>query len=268
MLSTTTTLSTHPLLPDSFKKLVSSQAPGKNLAVCMMNIPPQLNGEESEIATAWLTADETIQLSHYSFEKRRNEWLAGRICAKQATINLLGTTAGNGSLTGSDFAISAGQSGRPYISIAGTTEPFETIDISISHSHGLAAGLAGYGLCGLDIQQLTTTLFKVKHRFCADMESAILDTIPADELSQLGLLWVAKEAVRKCLSGFRIVGFRELKLKEVTERQGGYFLDFDPELTGLKTGDSQPVTVIAHTDQSFAIAICTLDKEKFYAGTA
>ena len=80
-----------------------------------------------------------------------------------------------------------------------------------------------------------------------------------DELVQLGLLWVAKEAVRKCLSETRIVGFRELKLTLAAEDHGYYLLQFQPNLEGIIITPANPLSVIAHHDDSYAIAVCTID---------
>lgn len=259
MLSSSTDNPVHPLLPISLKKLISSRAPEEKLAVSMITIPPGLNGSEKEVAELWLTDEEQTQLGHYTFTKRKHEWLSGRICAKQATIDLLKTNNLSQTVSARDFSIISNPSGRPFLNLKSLPFRSSDIDISISHSHDMAVGLAGHGRCGIDIQLLGETLFKVKHRFCADVEIAILDQLAADELVQLGLLWVAKEAVRKCLSETRIVGFRELKLTLAAEDHGYYLLQFQPNLEGIIITPANPLSVIAHHDDSYAIAICTIN---------
>jgi 4'-phosphopantetheinyl transferase EntD len=251
----------HPLLPVGLKKLISSRAPGEKLAASVLTIPQGLNGAEKEIADLWLTDEERTQLGHYTFAKRKEEWLSGRICAKQATIDLLKANGHSESFCARDFSISSNPSGRPFLNM--DRLPFNSagIDISISHSHDMAVGLAGHCRCGIDIQLLSETLFKVKHRFCADVETAILDQITADELVQLGLLWVAKEAVRKCFSETRVVGFRELKLSYAAENHGYYLLQFQTDLAGISLSSDTPLSVITHHDDSYAIAVCTAEKE-------
>ena len=252
----------HPLLPASLKKLLCSRAPGGTLAVSMLTIPQAINGTARELAELWLSDEEQAQLGHYTFDKRKYEWLSGRICAKQAIIDLLGGNGHAGPLSARDFSIMSGQSGRPFLNLKEITGTPADIDISISHSHDMAVGLAGHGRCGIDIQLLNETLFKVKHRFSADDEAAVLDQLSADELVQLGLLWVAKEAVRKCLSKTRIVGFRELKLTRATEDHGYYRLQFQPELEGISLSAADPLSVIAHHDNSYALAVCTAAQER------
>jgi phosphopantetheinyl transferase len=261
MLSLSTDNPVHPLLPINLKKLLSSRAPGEKLAVSMTTIPQGLNGAEKEVAELWLTDEEQTQLGHYTFAKRKGEWLSGRICAKQATIDLLKTNGHSEPLTARDFSIISNPSGRPFLNMKRLPFNSVDIDISISHSHDMAVGIAGHGRCGIDIQLLSETLFKVKHRFCADVETVILDQFTADELVQLGLLWVAKEAVRKCFSETRIVGFRELKLVHADEVHGYYVLQFQPDLEGISFSSDNPLSVITHHDDSYAIAVCTVEKE-------
>jgi len=268
MLSPASETPIHPLLPDSLLQLSSSRAPKEKLGLAMIAIPTELNGREREEAELWLTGEELSQLDHYTFTKRKGEWLSGRICAKQATINLLKNYGTLKIPHARDFSIAASQSGRPFLNLDRLPVNDKTIDISISHSHNMAVGLAGHGRCGIDIQYLSETLFKVRHRFCADIEAVILDQIAADELTQLGLLWVAKEAIRKCLSKTRIVGFRELTLAGVAVDQGHYILQFHPKLDGFSFPQSNPLPVITHHDDSFAISVCTAEEENNHAGTS
>lgn len=261
MLSLSPDNQVHPLLPISLKKLISSRAPGEKLAASMLTIPQGLNGAETEVAEFWLTDEERTQLGHYTFAKRKEEWLSGRICAKQATIELLKSNGHSEPFCARDFSIISNSSGRPFLNMKSLPFNSADIDISISHSDNMAVGLAGHGRCGIDVQVLSETLFKVKHRFCADVETAILDQISADERVQLGLLWVAKEAVRKCFSETRIVGFRELKLAHATEDHGYYLLQFQTGLEGISLSSDNPLSVIAHHDDSYAIAVCTAEKE-------
>ncbi len=261
MLSLPLDIPTHPLLPAGLKELLSARAPQEQLGVSLITIPQALNGEEHELAHLWLSEEEQAQLIHYTFAKRKYEWLSGRICAKLATLELLGHNGSGEALTPRDFSIISSQSGRPSLDLTGPAKSTTDIDISISHSQDMAVGLAGHGRCGIDIQQLNDTLFRVKHRFCADEEFATLDQLPVEELVQLGLLWVAKEAIRKCLSGTRIVGFRELKLNRVREYHGFHLLQFQSELEGITLAGAEPISVVAHHDDSYALAVCTAAKE-------
>ncbi|NNK94311.1 MAG: 4'-phosphopantetheinyl transferase superfamily protein [Desulfobacterales bacterium] len=257
--------SNSPLLPENLKLLISSCLSAKRHSVTLIDTPSTHNGSETAAASNWLSTEERLQFERYSFEKRRLEWLSGRICAKQAVLQLLEEQDSSKTFRPEDIVIRNSPSGRPFVQTSSLPVSFEDIDISISHSHGKAAGLAGHGYCGIDIQYLNGALFKVRDRYCSDIEMAILNDVSADELVQLGLLWVAKEAIRKCLSVIKIAGFLEMRLDQVSEEQEFHVLHFQPDLSFARTG---PLSVLTHFDGSYAIAFCTISRETLDARTA
>jgi len=265
MLSPLIDQSNSPLLPENLKQLISSDISAKRHSVTLIDTPPLHNGSETAVVSCWLSTEERMQFERYSFEKRRLEWLSGRICAKQAILQLLEEQESSRTFQPEDIIIHNSASGRPFVHTSNLPKSFKDIDISISHSHGKAAGLAGHGYCGIDIQYLNGALFKVRDRYCTDIELAILNDVSADELVQLGLLWVAKEAIRKCLSVVKIAGFLEVKLDQVSEEQEFPVLHFQPDISFARTG---PLSVLTHFDGSYAIAFCTISRETFDARTA
>jgi len=265
MLSPVIDQSNSTLLPENLKLLIRSFISAKRHFVTLLDTPPLRNGSESAAASRWLTTEEHLQFERYSFEKRRIEWLSGRICAKQAVLQLLKEQDSSKTFGPEDIVIINSPSGRPFVKTSNLPISFQDIDISISHSHGKAAGLAGHGYCGIDIQYLNGALFKVRDRYCTDTEMAILNDVSADELVQLGLLWVAKEAIRKCFSVNKILGFLEMKLDKVSEEQTFPVLHFQPNTSFSSTG---PLSVLTHFDGSYAIAFCTISREKLDARTA
>jgi 4'-phosphopantetheinyl transferase EntD len=99
--------------------------------------------------------------------------------------------------------------------------------ISISHSHGLALGLAAECPCGVDIQEVTGTLEKVKGRFVTPAEKNLLYACcPSSEKKGrgLGLIWSAKEAIKKASPLHPLPGFLELSLQKA-EKKDGYQLE-------------------------------------------
>jgi len=244
------------LLPDTLRLLLTSRAPGNNLATVLADTPEGSDQQLAQLGTVWLTDQERDHLDRFSFAKRRREWLFGRICAKQAVLNLLSSQQ-TGPLGPLDIPIYNGPKGRP--SVHPTTLPPETgtLDISISHSHGKAIGIAGYGLCGVDIQHLSDTLFRVKSRFCDEFEGALLETIMESDLVQLGLLWVGKEAIRKCFSDIALLGFLEIHLERITVDQGHRLLHFR---LGGPLSRIGTVSATAHAHGAYALAVCTVDR--------
>ena len=265
MVFTKTSEQTHQLFPESLKRVVLSRAPENRIGISLLPIPQELNGSEHEIANQWLTRDEQKQMDKYTFAKRKLEWLSGRICAKTAALDLLSKHDEQTLPSASEFSIQSSPSGRPYLDPATFSLVLPGVDISISHSHTIAIGLAGYGRCGIDIQYVNDTLFKVKHRFCSDLESVLLDQLPAEELTQLGLLWVAKEAVRKSFSETRIVGFTELVLARADLEEGHYLLHFQPDIEGISFPGRDLLPVICHYSNSYALAISLQSKKNNHA---
>jgi phosphopantetheinyl transferase len=243
-----------PLMPDDLHHFLCQRAPGRALGLVLVDQHRVLNGSHSQLVDAWLTSDEKLQLERYTFEKRRNEWFLGRICAKQSTIELL-ARLGIKSLQPLEITIAVGTSGRPYLKLPELKGLERIPDISISHSHGKVIGLAGNCHCGIDIQLLTDTLFKVRDRFCSGPEMALLTDTSEDELVQLGMLWVAKEAIRKSLEHTRPAGFLTMRLNEIRRTQGYWLLDFH-----LDDYDGGPgvFSTVVHINDRYCLGVCTI----------
>lgn len=163
---------------------------------------------QPDVVRHYLSAAELEQWSGFHLEKRRAEWLGGRIAAKWAATELLNEAE----MDWPSLVIQSEEDGRPYLA-AGfrPVVPF----ISISHSGHLAAALAANLPCGLDIQQLSEKIHTVKKRFATPEEEAILTAaLPQSvtETERLTLLWAAKEAMRKMVRISPLLGLLEIRL--------------------------------------------------------
>jgi 4'-phosphopantetheinyl transferase len=164
--------------------------------------------QRGEAAALWLAPEELKLHRRFAAGKRASEWLAGRLAAKMALVRLLG-------LPLSEFrkkiAVLAQNDGKPLVSL-----PFShsrPVEISISHSGNMAAALAAFCPCGLDVQQLSAAAVRVRDRFSSPAEYEILSRLlPLTDLECLTLLWSAKEALRKMAPCQPLAGFRELQL--------------------------------------------------------
>jgi holo-[acyl-carrier protein] synthase len=86
-------------------------------------------------------------------EQRRNEYLAGRFCAKEAVAKALGRGLGQG-LVWHDIEVVGDANGAPVVTVRGgalavaTRERIERIQVSLSHQGGLvvcvAVAIPGY----------------------------------------------------------------------------------------------------------------------------
>lgn len=164
--------------------------------------------------TALLSPAETRLFASFTYPKRRLEWLGGRLAAKHGLSRLLAS-----SLTYyRDYSLVPNAHGRPHLDPPSNQEHAPAI--SISHSRGYAAALVitTAGGCGIDIQQKTGQLVKVQERFTSREELAILDRIP-DPITRLGMIWTAKEAVKKYLLSDHPAFFGTIRLTEITSTE-------------------------------------------------
>jgi len=174
------------------------------------------NSVETKTAANYLSSREQEYLGRFASDKRKKEWLGGRFAAKYAAARVL--LQSNNPLDWSNLTVIADEKGRPFL-VADTKEAVLP-DISISHSGGLAAAMAvSKGLCGIDIQQITARVDKVRERFCSPGDERILGSFFnasfAEPTPVLTKLWAAKEALRKVANSSPLPGFMELELHEI-----------------------------------------------------
>ncbi len=170
-----------------------------------------------EAASEYLNADELGKWAGLSMNKRRAEWLGGRLAAKGAAAGLLPEAA----VAWQALVIRNEDDGRPYVATeVHTVAPF----ISISHSGPMAAALAANLPCGLAIQESSAKIQRVKERFTSFEEEDILNgSLPHHsftETERLTMLWAAKEAVRKMVRITPLLGFMEIRLLAGHSGQG------------------------------------------------
>nr|WP_320010695.1 4'-phosphopantetheinyl transferase superfamily protein [uncultured Desulfobulbus sp.] len=138
-----------------------------------------------------LSVQEKEIFKGFSYKKRRIEWLGGRLAAKKALCQ--------SPLSGvhwNEISILPQEHGQPGVYYSGQQDLAE--QVSISHSVDFAVALANAsGTCGVDIQQFSDRLMRVQERFASGEELSLLQD-ETDDVRRLGLLWAAKEAMKKC----------------------------------------------------------------------
>jgi 4'-phosphopantetheinyl transferase EntD len=171
-------------------------------------------GANRHFLTTLLSPAEARLFAGFKYPKRRLEWLGGRLAAKHCLCALDAA----GQMTSAfyrDYALLPDAHGRPALDapgVRGTAIPA----ISISHSRGYAAALVtATRTCGIDIQRITEQLANVQERFAAADELALLHQVPAP-LTRLGMIWTAKEAVKKGLLSDQSTFFGTIRLTEVS----------------------------------------------------
>lgn len=132
--------------------------------------------------------------------RRRIEWLAGRYL-----LHLLSGREERGACLKDEF-------GKPHLE----NSPYQ---ISISHSHGLAAVIAAPEAVGIDIQFLVPKIERIAYKFMRPEETACLH--PDYRIEHLHVFWGAKESLYKAY-GRRMLDFREhLGLQPFTYQPAG-----------------------------------------------
>jgi phosphopantetheinyl transferase len=218
------------------------------------------NGAEKTLCQEWLHRIEEEKLQTLHYEKRHLEWLGGRICAKDASLQYLHTNQSEAAaIRAPQLQIIRSASGRPFLDPSSLPEGLNMPHISISHSRGYALAVAASTRCGIDIQAESETLVRVKDRFCSRAEEELLENRLKQlrPSARLTLLWAAKEAIKKAGISERMPGFLDLVLTHIQS---------SPETGGhahwafiLYSQESHQVTVWLH--QGYGIALCVIPSQ-------
>lgn len=134
-----------------------------------------------------LSEQEQAELAAIKSAKRRLEWWSGRYL-----VHHMSGRAQRGACYKNEY-------GKPYLDAS----PF---DISISHSHGIAAVVAAPVSVGVDVQRIVDKIERLAHKYMRPEESASIEAV--NRLEQLHVYWCAKEALYKAY-GLRELDFRE-----------------------------------------------------------
>jgi phosphopantetheinyl transferase len=190
------------------------------------------NGQEKALCREWLHREEQEKLETLHYEKRHLEWLGGRICAKQATLQYLhdmnpvsakkNSTLSRRTLQATTLRapllqIMTTASGRPFLDSNIPANELDLPSISISHSRKYALAVAASTACGIDIQITSDALVRVQDRFCSQKEEELLgrSLMQLQLPDHLTLLWAAKEAVKKGAQLENMPGFLDLSLTHI-----------------------------------------------------
>ena len=217
-------------------------------------------------APTLLHANEIVRARNYRLNKRRAEFLTGRIATKMALKNFWASEGLGLPAHLCHIEIINDADGRPIV-CPDCLKDVPAPEISITHGGEYAASLVAASPCGIDVQQQRDNLLKVREKYCSLTELQVLAELLPDmaPLSRLLLLWTAKEAAKKALSYRQMPGFLELELMPSAQS-----LSKCHSFTlALRVRDNARlphfVTVLATTFADYGLAICILRKEQFYA---
>lgn len=129
-------------------------------------------------------------------EKRKREWLAGRIAAKDA-IRAFAAKKGI-KLCPGDIEISYNAAGQPVVSII--SQPSLEIKVSIAHAEGSGIAIAGTSSCGIDLEPARNRGEDfIDMAFTKKEKSLFADKPEGEKWELITRLWCAKEAASKVI---------------------------------------------------------------------
>lgn len=150
---------------------------------------------ERERAIGSLSPRERAIFAALRLEKRRRDWLAGRVAAKRAAQRLLG-----GPLAAVEIlAEAAGErSGAPRLHLEGVLQ--EHLHVSLSHAGDLAAATVSERPVGLDVEEITARSASFEAIAFSPAERLALGELSGQARAEaVTLRWCAKEAHAKWL---------------------------------------------------------------------
>jgi len=127
--------------------------------------------------------------------RRRRQWLAGRVAAKDAVLNWLRRQPGAGEIFPQELTIGNDPNGMPTVLPHHSKNVPAGLCISISHKDQIAAAAVAAGPLGIDIERIEARTPEFANLAFTAAERALLGA--EDEAAGLTRLWVAKEAAAK-----------------------------------------------------------------------
>jgi len=151
----------------------------------------------------WLSPEESDQLQNLRFEKRRSEWMMGRMTAKTLLTNCLDAYRG---VALPRITIANRADGSPYVLLDGQRQ---SLSISLSHRQGMAVAAVCQDVTirpGIDLEWIEERDASFYEDYFTREENRLLGVFPGGERAQWGtLIWSAKESGLKALGqGLRV----------------------------------------------------------------
>lgn len=167
------------------------------------------------ISRRYLTESERVVYEGLS-PRRRRQWLAGRVAAKDAVLAWLRPRLG-GEVYPQEVCIVNDEQGAPQVVPHITGSVPAGLHVSITHKDGLAAAIVGTEPVGIDIERIETRDERfLALAFTSAERELLVATDEAPALAQTRA-WVAKEAMAK-VTGLGLGG--QLRALNIIARDG------------------------------------------------
>ncbi len=218
---------------------------------------------------AILTESERQSWERLKSDRRRGEWLAARVAAKELVSRHIRDFTGYRPALG-DVVISKDEHGAPYVELRGDaaeySEGFDAPSLTLTHANGVAiAGLAAPGpsaRIGTDLEAIEDRDASFAENYFSAHERSLTlpgpDDEPADDSTTWTALWSIKEAVSKALGLGLKLSLAEIKIDGLREVPDGRVVA-DVQLDGAAASafdhlGGTDLEVWAETDGTFALA--------------
>ncbi len=180
--------------------------------------PEQIKTLRQPRSLSWLTPGECQQFCLFGSQKRKADWLAGRLAAKQLLQEYLSKTQ-KISPELNQIEIYNENSGAVSLRVASTIVDLSDLNISIAHSqgHGVCAlaHTRQQGWVGVDLQEIRPIAPNMQKRFLNEKELVhFRDLSVNDSIENLILYWALKEAAFKSLRNTHFLKDFNVALKE------------------------------------------------------
>jgi phosphopantetheine--protein transferase-like protein len=192
-------------------------------------------------------------------ERRRRQWLQGRIAAKDA-VRLLLKHRYQVETCYADIEISSNEYGQPLGSGELLAKLGCRFRLSISHSGKVAVALAGecpdYDGVGIDVERVNESHEGLEEGGFGSGERSLLETFGASERKEWFLrLWCAKEAVAKALGRGIMGNPHNLVIQDVDVETGTVNLNIDGQLAReLRNYANTSLTAYTGCDETVVFA--------------
>jgi malonyl CoA-acyl carrier protein transacylase/phosphopantetheinyl transferase (holo-ACP synthase) len=176
-------------------------------------------------------------------DRRKAEWLLGRVAAKDAVCRLL-ARRGAGEFAAREVVVRAEADGRPTALMAGGAEfPAGRLCLSIAHTAATAAALAGIveegeplGV-GIDIESAQRAVTHLEAEAFAASEAVLLAAAPAGGRGPWLLRgWCAKEAAAKAAGTGLLGDPRQVRIESLDWQTGRMCVTLGGEIAARRPG--------------------------------
>src|SRR5262249_54850527 len=143
-------------------------------------------------------------------DRRVNDWLFGRIVAKDAVRTLWQRRHGERTYP-ADLEVQPDAHGRPVIRHRASALQEVLPSVSIAHTEGTGAALATFGpAVGIDVERVKARAPGFEEIAFDEEERSLLHHLGPDRAEAVTRFWCAKEAVAKALGRGLVEGPRSL----------------------------------------------------------